>query len=452
MKPFLRAGPFLILACASAVAGPPLPDTPAGKFLSSWLAVVGSSRDEDRAIWLETYESRETLESLSALHEATGGLELVGIGESTLFSIEYVARQRAGDTRLFGRFILSQQERPGVVQSVIRAMPPGWEFAGFSVGFREGRDVIREARKLIREHYVLRREGKRMMGALFRFEHWGWYSRLRDGELLANVLTQHLQAFSGDRHIRVNFNPARRTSPGDDRVAARLAYRRQLERLDCGFERAERLANGIGFLRLRFFADAGICEEAAAEAMGRLSGARAVIVDLRDNFGGDPALVRFISSYFFDEPTHLNNIWTRSTDETEEIWTIDDVPGDLLADASLFVLMSASSFSAAEEFAYSLQTLGRATVIGEVSAGGAHLVRTERLTDQFTMVIPVARAVNPITGTNWESTGVIPDVPVPAADAIPVAERMAGDAPRSNEPSKYVTANRSVLRVTRGEP
>jgi C-terminal processing protease CtpA/Prc len=156
-----------------------------------------------------------------------------------------------------------------------------------------------------------------------------------------------------------------------------------------------------------------------------LSHVDAIIFDLRENGGGDPRMVAMISSYLFDKPTHLNDLYNRKEDFTTQYWTLPYVPGTTLADKPAFVLTSKSTFSGAEEFTYNLKNLKRATIVGETTGGGAHPVAGHRIDDHFMIGVPYARAVNPISRTNWEGTGVEPDVAVKAADALEKAEELA---------------------------
>ena len=107
------------------------------------------------------------------------------------------------------------------------------------------------------------------------------------------------------------------------------------------------------------------------------------------------------------------------------LWTQPDVPGKKFIGKPVFVLTSAQTFSGAEEFSYDLKNLKRASLIGETTGGGAHPVWRHRIDDHFFIGVPFARAINPITKTNWEGTGVEPDVKVPAADALEVARKLA---------------------------
>jgi C-terminal processing protease CtpA/Prc len=202
--------------------------------------------------------------------------------------------------------------------------------------------------------------------------------------------------------------------------------RRQMERMNCGFEKAERLAPNIGYLKFNMFGPPDICGATASAAMTFLSHVDALIIDLRENGGGDPKMVAYISSYLFDDRTHLNDLYNRKEDKTEEFWTNTDVPGERLGGKkAIFVLTAKRTFSGAEEFAYNLKNLKRATIVGETTGGGAHPVSGHRIDERFMIGVPFARAINPVSKTNWEGTGVEPDVKVSAADALDEAKKLA---------------------------
>jgi C-terminal processing protease CtpA/Prc len=142
-------------------------------------------------------------------------------------------------------------------------------------------------------------------------------------------------------------------------------------------------------------------------------------------------MVAYLSSYLFDKRTHLNDLWTRRTGKTEEFWTRDTVPGRRFGgEKPVYVLTSAQTFSGAEEFTYNLKNLKRATIIGETTGGGAHPVNGHRIDEHFAIGVPFARAINPITHTNWEGVGVQPDISVPAADALATAQRLIREKTR----------------------
>ncbi len=159
--------------------------------------------------------------------------------------------------------------------------------------------------------------------------------------------------------------------------------------------------------------------------MNFLADSDSLIIDLRENHGGAPQMAGLIASYFFDERTHLDDIDYPRTHHAEHLWTLPNLPGKKFTGKPLFVLTSSSTFSAAEEFAYDLKSLKRATVVGETTGGGAHAMAPHKIDDHFYIRIPFARFVNPITKTDWEGTGVEPNVKVSAAEALTVAKKLA---------------------------
>src|SRR6185503_1273937 len=165
---------------------------------------------------------------------------------------------------------------------------------------------------------------------------------------------------------------------------------------------------------LNGFIDPQLGGDTAVAVMAFLANTDAVIIDLRYNSGGVPGIGLLLSSYFFDKPVHLHSIEWREggASRVEQFWTQAFVPGRWLAQQPLFILTSDRTISAAESFAYSLQVIGRAKVVGEVSAGGGHAGREVRIAEHFAAFIPTGRAVNPITHTNWEGKGIRPDVVV----------------------------------------
>lgn len=139
-------------------------------------------------------------------------------------------------------------------------------------------------------------------------------------------------------------------------------------------------------------------------------------------------MIQLISSYLFEEQVHLNSFYIRQTDEMQQFWTPNHVDGKRMPDVPVYVLTSPRTFSAAEEFTYNLKNLERATIVGQTTGGGAHPVNGHYFNfDGFamTMSLPFGRAINPITGTNWEGTGVSPDLEVSVSDALLAAHRDA---------------------------
>lgn len=256
------------------------------------------------------------------------------------------------------------------------------------------------------------------------------YDGIDDPERFAGRLTADLRAATRDLHIRVRYSaqplPPRGVDDATPSPKQAAADIRDGEARNFGVERVERRPNNIGYIDLRAFDDLGPAAPAIAAAMTLVAHADALIVDLRNNGGGDPATVAFMSSYLFERRTHLNSLYWREGDRTEQFWTEDWVPGPRFGQSKpVYVLTSSQTFSGAEEFSYNLKNLKRATIVGETTGGGANPGDRQQLSPHFDIFVPSGRAISPVTHTNWEGTGVTPDVAVPAADALRTAELLA---------------------------
>jgi hypothetical protein len=160
----------------------------------------------------------------------------------------------------------------------------------------------------------------------------------------------------------------------------------------------------------------------AIAAMNFLAYTDAIIFDLRQNGGGSPSMIQLIMSYFFEEPIHLNSFYVRETDSIQQFWTQAYVQGPRMADVDIYVLTSDYTFSAAEEFTYNIKNLQRGTIIGEITGGGAHPNDRKAFVNlNIGMSLPFGKAINPISGTNWEGVGITPDIEVPADKAMDTA-------------------------------
>jgi hypothetical protein len=261
----------------------------------------------------------------------------------------------------------------------------------------------------------------------------GEYDHLGLDQAFADSLTAHLRAVSPDKHLEVVFipGPPVAITPSDGEISDE-ALRRMAEELrqeQFGLERVEILEGNVGLLDLRAFAAVEVpgVQEAVAEAMDALSGTDALVIDLRRNLGGESSMVQLVASYLSGpRPVQLSSIYWRPQDRTEESWTLRDLPGARYGpERPVYILTSSRTFSAAEALAYDLKHLRRATLVGETTAGGAHPARLEPVSRNIAVRIPAGRAINPVTGTNWEGTGVEPDIQVDASAALPVAHRAA---------------------------
>ncbi|MGW7643041.1 S41 family peptidase [Streptomyces bobili] len=284
--------------------------------------------------------------------------------------------------------------------------------------------VIDETARLLTEHYVFPEIAEQLTGLLRRRLTEGAYD-VDDTEELARLVTTDLQSVNGDRHLRLKHHAA---PVSTKRGAATLdAMRRDFDTSLGGAPRVQLLDGGVVVVELApMLFPLEWAAEPLSAALTLASRAQALIVDLRANRGGDPDTVAFVCSYLLDERTHLNTMHWRDGERSEQSWSLPYVPGARFGGSKpLYVLTSDSTFSAAEELAYDLQQLGRAAVVGEPTRGGAHPCQGWTLHPHLEVTVPVGRAINPVSGTNWEGTGVRPDIPCTAADSLDHAHALA---------------------------
>ena len=418
-----------LLAIASSLRGQAaIPDSPAGHALKTWLEAFNSGDAAKLNAYYQRYEPTKSAEGVMGFREQTGGFDLLSVEKNEPNHVEFLVKEKKGDTRALGALDAATGEQGGVKNFVLLALPPGGSVADFKIDAATRERVIQGAIAKLNESYVFPETASKMADSVRARQKRGEYDAVTNGATFASMLTEHFQEVSHDKHLRVNFSPSRlpdNQGPPPPEAVAR--NRRRMEQINCGFVKVEQLADNVGYLKFNMFADPEICGPTATAAMNFVANTDALIIDLRENGGGDPKMVAYVCSYLFSQRTHLNDLWTRRTNATQEFWT-SDVPGKRLADnRPVYVLTSKRTFSGAEEFTYNLKNLKRATIVGETTGGGAHPVAGQRIDEHFIIGVPFARAINPISKTNWEGTGIEPDVKVPAADALSTAQKLAAE-------------------------
>ena len=310
--------------------------------------------------------------------------------------------------------------------------PPAGDQPDRQVDAREKGTALTALMHEIRDSYVFPDVADKLVEMLKKQQARGAYDGVVSAKQFAELVTTQLVDISHDRHLRVIYSaealpatsePAGAQSPPLPRVMTRSG--------NYGFEKIEHLAGNVGYLKFNAFVNAGLAGNRVASAMSWLVDTDALIIDLRDNRGGDPAMVQLVASYFFGDgaPVHLNDLiyrraGTRMEDPTQW-WTLPYLPGQRYLDKDVFILTSQRTFSAAEEFAYDLQTRQRATVVGETTGGGANDNDFRRLAEHYLVSVSIGHAINPVTHTNWEGIGVVPDIKVPREQALQTAHRLA---------------------------
>lgn len=299
----------------------------------------------------------------------------------------------------------------------------------------------------LNDHYIFPDKAGEIEAVVRQRQQEGKYDGMRDGEQLARQLTADLQGVVRDKHMDVGFKPGL-VLPDDNgagpppmsqadwekrnnvvmRQIMRYMARREVEEV-------ERLDRNIGYLKISGFPPHFLVADKFAAAMNELADTDGLVVDLRENGGGGPESVALLVSYFVDQRTRLNDIWDRHSGVTKQHWTQDRLDGKRYGGKKpVLILVGPGTMSAGEDFAYTMQAMGRATVVGERTWGGANPARPHRIGEHFYAVIPGRRVINPITQSNWEGVGVLPDIAAAPDQALAVAKdllqrRLQGSAP-----------------------
>ncbi|MDH5825024.1 S41 family peptidase [Luteimonas sp. RD2P54] len=300
--------------------------------------------------------------------------------------------------------------------------------------------IVQRVADLIEHEYVDPSLGRSIADAL-RHELAGGGFAAESDEALATALTATIRDISGPGHLYVEVDRTPAAANAIDTGADSDFDRRERERyygpqLNFGFRKVERLDNNIGLLELSVFAPVDMGGDTAVAAMQFLANTEALVIDLRGNGGGHGEMANLLTSYLFDRGQHpLSGVYARKTGATTPQHTHPYVPGPRYgSDKPVYLLTSPRTFSAAEAFTYDLQALGRVTVVGEPSGGGANPFEYRGVGRALVLWLETERSVNPLTGGNWQTVGVQPDVAVPAGKALETALAMAREAAGAPEP------------------
>ncbi|HVF38584.1 MAG TPA: S41 family peptidase [Gemmatimonadaceae bacterium] len=293
--------------------------------------------------------------------------------------------------------------------------------------------------------YIYEKTGRMIADTLRSELRSGQYDRITSGDSLARRINSTLRRLSDDRHLGVQYGgslpeaaapttrrvrvpsasgtpspapaegtPRRvRVMAGDDIAAPAGAFSSRAH----GIASAQILPGNIGYLDLRGFSTGPDALRAVDSSMARFANAKALIIDLGGNRGGGPQMIQHLSAYLFDKRTHLVSTFARGMDAPMERWTSETVPGKRLPNVPVYILTSRNTISAAESFTFGLRVNGRATIVGERTAGGGHFGGFIPLPAGFTVFLPRGRTYDPRTSKGWEAEGIKPDVEVPYTEA-----------------------------------
>ena len=290
------------------------------------------------------------------------------------------------------------------------------------IGVQNEKGIIDTILYCFETNYVYPDVASKMKSAILKKYNNGDYKELKKLPDLLNVVASDLIEISGDKHIGINYveKSDHRTAKNENSVLSEsIEIKRER---NFSFKTVKWLAGNIGYLRFDMFENAVDAGEKVSAAMNFLSDCNSLIIDLRYNVGGEENLVGFLASYFFSKQTLFNTLFFTKQDSLIQTWTNAYIPGKRFTDKDLFILTSRNTASGAEAFTYGLKTLANAIVVGENTSGAAHWVEYFYFPSlHLEIKLPVARPINPVTKTDWEGTGVTPDIIVPEYKAFETA-------------------------------
>jgi retinol-binding protein 3 len=290
------------------------------------------------------------------------------------------------------------------------------------------KEVVNKVAKIMQEKYVFADIGEKMAKHILQLDKKCAYDSFSEVKPFCTKLTSDLREISNDKHIFVFYSPEetyqvkafKKNLPEEEiKKINDLSFEND-RRKNFGFRKVEILDGNIGYLDLQYFASADIFEEKLIGVMNFLSNTNAVIIDLRENGGGQGSSL-FPSYFFPPEKIDLGCAFCRDTTLNSHSWTQLNIPGKRLPDIELYILTSLKTFSAAEGFAYTMQSLKRAVLVGETTKGGAHPIDVLIVKGDILTQFSICDSYNPITKSNWEGTGVKPDIKVKSEDALNTA-------------------------------
>ena len=256
----------------------------------------------------------------------------------------------------------------------------------------------------------------------------GVYNKLQDPNRLASQLISDIQKTHYDSHFMIFHHDSdveQKAQDSDDpekliKEGADFEKARNFR-----FNKLEIFPANIGYIQLNGFTNfVNEAKETLNSAMAFLKNSKALIIDLRYNGGGSPEMVLELESYFFKERVHTIDILSSFQKDTISLYTDPTHSNGIFLDMPIYILTSKNTFSGAEDFSYTMQALKRAKVVGDRTGGGAHLADQFPIGQGFVVKIPFARPISPVTLTNWEGVGVIPDAMVAAKEALTKAQEM----------------------------
>jgi retinol-binding protein 3 len=413
------------------------PHTAAGLQLSQWLTAFNTANEtillayhQEHFPYSVANKDMSTIGRELSFSKGTGGFELHRILDSLSYELTVLLKGKHSSVRVLVSICVDETASHPVTKFRITTIAAPDDLIpelceALKLDGEKRFSVVHNLTEALMENYISKASAKKISAALIDNLQNGKYDNLKDARDLVEILTDDLHAVGNDLHMHVLFGalPQNGTAPPKKEIW------QHLRSINFGFGHIKRFRHDIFGLSIRGFVPSELpkVDGEIAKRMSAVANASALIIDLRENRGGSPHTVSRVLSYLFgEEKIHIIDIYDAKANTTEEFWTDPEVHGTKFGPTKpIYVLISNKTISGGEEMAYDLQGLGRATLVGETTAGAANPGSVVPLEKWYMAIIPRSYPKSPVTGTNWQGTGVGPDVRVKASDALGVAYGMA---------------------------
>jgi hypothetical protein len=291
----------------------------------------------------------------------------------------------------------------------------------------EIRELVESFTKILNKNYLFPEKAETIGHYIKKQYRQGAYDQINDPQTFVVQFTKDLYQASRDRHLRIFYDPKMikqlEMPPLSEEEMQKVRKKEMVvaRENNFGFKKLEILPGNIGYVRLDEFygGDIPAAKPTMTNSFQFLKNTQAIVIDLRYNGGGGPMAVSQIQSYFFDKKMHMLNVLEPANNKTYELFADPANADGLMLKMPVYILTSKNTASGAESFTYDLQSVKRATIVGDITAGAANMLPGPyKLGHGFLAEIPIARPYNLYTKTNWEATGIQPDIAVPAEKAL----------------------------------
>ena len=289
------------------------------------------------------------------------------------------------------------------------------------------KETISRIDLLLQENYVFPDQAELITSHLNKSLKEGKFKKHQLLDSFAIALTKEIRVVNNDKHLGVwtTFTAVKEPENLNNDYQSYLKKYTDSRKQANGFKEVKIIDGNIGYLNINFFL--AQTNKTIDSYMHLLTNTDAIIIDLQNNGGGNPKTVNYLCSYFLQRNLLINTLYFRQGNRKEESITCE-VNGKKITDVPLFIITGPKTFSGAEEFSYNMQSQNRATLVGEVTAGAANPGDVFKVNSDLEIYIPTGTGKNPITKTNWEGTGVIPEIKTSGENAYSKAVELAAQA------------------------